>query len=206
MNQEIQEQYNFSDRLQGDVTLSLFDKYYLQVSEKKLKKSRDFKLELATIDPEPIHEKDLGIRWLAAMLISILAAIYLLYDQYTSGSGDLITSLIIAAVATVLSVIFLTLFRLTKKRKWVLQTRASHYPLIEIPYNKQNSEAASKFLQLLQGSIRQNLAKKGYDENTLFAGEMRMLRRLAKNKVLSDKCYDKAKKHMLESGKQVSAA
>jgi len=206
MDKTKQSQYSFSDRFKGDVTLSLFDKYYLQVNEKKLKKSREYKLELAILDPEPIHVKHHAIHWLAAALITALAAFYYLYSQFTAGGGILINAVVSIAVAAVLIGIFITLFRLTSERKWILQTRSSRYPLIVIPYHKKESEAASQFVQLLQGAIRQNVAKKGYNNDTLFAGEMRMLRRLAKNKVLSDKSYDQAKKHMLESGKQASAA
>jgi len=206
MDKAIQSQYSFSHRLKGEVTLSLFDKYYLQVKEKKLKKSREFKIELAILNPEAIHVRDNALHWLAAAIIAGLADVYFLYYLITSGGENLLNTLAAIAATSMLIAVFSVLFLYTSQRKWVLETRASLYPLIEIPYHKKDSEAAKQFVQQLQGAIRQNVSKKGYDNDTLFAGEMRMLRRLAKHKILSIDTYDKAKKHMLEGGKQVSAA
>ena len=55
-----------------------------------------------------------------------------------------------------------------------------------------------QFVELLSSAIETNIAEKGYDNEQLFAGEMRMLRRLAKNSILSSSNYDRAKKQMLE--------
>lgn len=206
MDKAIQGQYRFSHRLKGDVSLSLFDKYYLRVKEKKLKKAREFKLELAILNPKPIHVHDSTFHWLAAAIIVGLADLYFMYYLVTAGGENLMATLLAIAGATLLVAVFSVLFLYTSERKWVLETRASLYPLVEVPYRKKDSEVAAQFVQQLQAAIEQNVEKKGYSADTLFAGEMRMLRRLAKHKVLSIDTYDKAKKHMLEGSGQIRAA
>jgi len=191
--------YNFSDRLKGDVSLSVFDKYYLQVKEKKLNKRRDFKLELAMLSPEPVHVNNSAIHWLAAALLSVLVAGYLALLVITGSGANLLYQLVTIGVASVLAVVFFFLFRKGQEHKWIFKTRSSLYPLVEIPYLKKDSAAASQFVKMLQATIDVNVRSKGYNSETLFAGEMRMLRRMVKHKVLSDKAYDKIKTNMLKS-------
>lgn len=190
--------YTFSHRFQGVTRLELFDRYYLRVKEKKLRGGREFKLELAILNPQPIKVENNAIHWLAAAGLSGLAAVYLLYLLFVSNPES--TWFVVAGLLAMifLSGLFAVLYAFTAEHKWVLETRASAYPLVEVPYHRKEKEAAQRFVQMLQVAIGKNIAGKGYDNEVLFAGEMRMLRRLAHNHVLSIDAYDRAKKHMLE--------
>lgn len=191
--------YSFSNRYKGEVSLSLFDKYYLKVKEKKRNRSREFKLELAILDPEAVHVKSGKSHWLVTALLVGAVDAFLLYDMTSVGSLGLdpLIMLIAVAGATVLTALFVGLYVTSMQSKWVLNTRASHYPLIEVPYARGNKAAAKQFVEELQASIHRNVLDKDYSNDTLLAGEMRMLRRLVKKKVLSEKSYDKAKQQML---------
>lgn len=191
--------YNFSDRLKGDVSLSVFDKYYLQVQEKKLNRKRDFKLELAMLSPEPVHVNNNALHWLAAGVLSLLGAGYLTSLVITSTGDSLLYRLIAIGVAVTLAVVFLVLFRKGQEHKWIFKTRSSLYPLVEIPYLVKDRDAARQFVKMMQATIDVNVSNRGYSNETLFAGEMRMLRRLVKHKVLSEKAYGKIKNNMLKS-------
>lgn len=193
--------YQFSNRFKAETRLELFDKYYLAVKERKLKKKRDFKLELAILHPEARHVKHAAIHWLGAASVAILAALYCINLLLNTPDSDNLWPLLGAtAGAVLLGGIFVSLFVMSIERKWVLETRIGHHPLIEIPYNSKNKKQAKQFVEMLQNSIEMNVAEKGYDNEHLFAGEMRMLRRLAKNRILSSSHYDRAKKQMLENG------
>jgi hypothetical protein len=202
MTSQNQNNYRFSHRYKGELNLSLFDKYYLQVEEKKLKKTREFKMEVATLDPEPIHIKGGTTHWLVAALILGLVDAYLIYDAMTStannGAGPF-DMLLLISTATLLTALFTGLYLFSMQHKWVLETRASRYPLIEIPYLRKDKVAAKEFVEQLRVAILRNLQDKEYTTDALFAGEMRMLRRLAKKHILSDKSYSKAKQQMLAS-------
>ncbi len=202
MTSEDQNHYTYHHRYKGDINLSLFDKYYLHVKEKKLKKTREFKMELATLDPEAIHVKGGAHHWLGAALIAGIADAYLIYDAMISAGNegfDPFTVLLLISTATLFTTLFAVLYLSSLQRKWVLETRASRYPLIEIPYQRQDKESANAFVEQLKLAILRNVQDKEYTKDALFAGEMRMLRRLAKKKILSDESYNKAKQQMLAS-------
>ncbi len=199
--------YQFINRLKAETRLELFDKYYLSVSEKKLNGTRDFKLELAILNPEVRHVKSFSFQWLAAAGTSVVAALIsfiILSGDSSEGTPWLLLGTAVAA--SLLGVLFTTLFIMSIKRKWVLETRAAHHPLVEVPYHKKDTKQAKQFVELLQGAIEINIAEKGYNNEHLFAGEMRMLRRLAKNRILSSSNYDRAKKQMLEKNGHMGLA
>ncbi len=199
--------YSFTHRLKSETRLELFNKYYLQVSEKKLKRARDFKLELAILNQKPLHVQESALHWLAAASIVGLSNLYFFYLLFSAPDFDNLWTILAAiATATLLSVIFGLLFVFASERKWVFETRAALYPLVEIPYRKKDREQAKRFVQTLQSAIAKNISEKGYNNEILFAGEMRMLRRLAKNQILSSDTYDRAKKHMLENSGHMGVA
>jgi hypothetical protein len=203
MNAPNRTTYRFSHRIKGETGLALFDKHYLQVSEKKPGRSRTFRMELAVLNPEPRHVVDNARHWLAGAGVAGLSALYLLF--LLIGAPAVGTAAAFAA-AFVLSLAFALLYLFTRERKWVLETRTALYPLVEIPYHKQDQEPARRFVETVQRAIERNVAEKGYTHEALFAGEMRLLRRLAKKRVLSTNTYDRAKKQMLEQGGRIGVA
>lgn len=191
--------YQYNNRLKAETKLELFDKYYLAVNEKKPKQRRNFKLELAILNPKVHHVREYAYKWLTATVGTTLASLYFLNLLYTSPSDDAPLPVLGASAGTILlTVLFFALFILSAKRKWVLETRAALHPLIEVPYHRRDRKRAEQFVHLLQNAIEKNITDKGYNNEHLFAGEMRMLRRLAKNHILSSSNYNRAKKQMLE--------
>lgn len=202
----VNNRYRFSSRLKGEVELTIFNDYFLQARTRQLKRSSDFKMELATLDPTAEHVVNRAIHWLAASLLSLLAAAAMVDLLVTGGfaNGNIQTPLIGLLLSIMLGAAFATLAIATTQKKWVFKTRAARYPLVEIPYNKQGLEAAKVFQSQLQHAIESNVTKRGYTNDDLFAGEMRMLRRLVKKSVISQSVYDRAKEHMLKSHQQAT--
>jgi hypothetical protein len=199
--------YHFSDRLKGESRFELFNTHYLCGRTLRMKKQREFKMEVAILNPEAQKIEDLAWHWLVAGLLSLAAAIYLVYYLLTSpGSNNTLALLGGVGILILLSAGFTIAFWLGSERKWVFRTRAAQYPLVNIPFHKSNRKEASEFVERLQQAIITTTEKKGYSDDDLFAGEMRMLRRLAKAGVISDSIYDSAKKHMLGKNQQMTAA
>ncbi len=196
--------YRFQSRLKGEVEIELFNDFYICVKEKQLKRTRQFKMELATLNPEAVEKKDLALHWLAAAVIAGLGGTYFLYSLFNDGA--LMVSLLGALIAAGISAAFIALFIYTSERKWVLETRNALYPLVVMPFHKHQQKEAQAFIETLQQAIEKNVNSKRYSSEDLFAGELRMLRRMAKNKILSDSLYDQAKAHMMKSHGTASAA
>ena len=74
-----------------------------------------------------------------------------------------------------------------------------------LPYHKSQDKEVQAFIEALQQAIEKNVAAKRYNNEDLFAGELRMLRRLANNKVLSETIYGPAKDHLMKSHGTASA-
>lgn len=207
MNNQDNTLYAYENRLKDETTLELFDKYYLSVYEKRLKRVRDYKLELAILNPEARHVRKFAFQWLAGAGIAGLAGLFLL--NLLPGGPDQDNFWIIlaaTAAALLLTVLFIGLFAQSANRKWIFETRAAHYPLVEIPYHSKDKKQAQQFVKMLEDAIENNISAKGYNNEHLFAGEMRMLRRLAKKQILSNNNYNKAKKHMLEKNGHMGLA
>jgi hypothetical protein len=197
--------YRFQSRLKGEVEVELFNDFYICVKEKPLKRTRQFKLEIATLNPSAVKKVDLAFHWLAAAVIAALGSALFLYMLVT-GTGEMIMPLLGAFIAAAISAAFVALFFYSSERKWVLETRNALYPLVTIPFHKHQQKEAEQFIETLQQAIEKNVNRKGYSSEDLFAGELRMLRRLAKNKILSEELYDQAKAHMMKSHGNATAA
>lgn len=199
--------YRFSDRLKGESRLELFNDHYLSVDSRRLKKRRQYKLEVATLNPEAECIEDIAWHWLAAGLLTLGVGGYFLYGVISGAvTAELTTVLSAAIVLPLVTAGFALAFLLGSERKWVFRTRAAKYPLVVVPYHKAESESAAAFVEQLKRAIEATTDKKGYSRDDLFAGEMRMLRRLSKSGIISDDIYDSAKKHMLGSNTQAAVA
>ena len=196
--------YRFQSRLKGEVEIDLFNDFYICVKEKPLKRTRQFKMELATLNPEAVKKEDLAFHWLAAAVIAGVGSIAFLYSLFSGGA--LLMSLLGAFITAGISAAFVGLFFYTSERKWVLETRNALYPLVVMPFHKHQQKEAQAFIEALQQAIEKNVNSKRYSSEDLFAGELRMLRRMAKNKILSETLYDQAKTHMMKSHGTASAA
>lgn len=199
--------YNFSDRYKGEYQLELFNEHYLRVYTKRLKKAREFKMEVATLNPEAEKVNHFPWKWLGAALVSFALVIYLIYFMFSAAEGNTMWyALGGAAALLLLSAGFGFLFWIGREKKWVFTTVISQCPLVVIPYNKETAKQAKLFAERLSQAININNNKKGYSPDDLSAGEMRMLRRLAKSGIISGDKYDSAKKQILGGGNQAAFA
>ena len=196
--------YRFHSRLKGEVEVQLFNDFYICVKEKPLKKARQFKLEVATLNPQAETKVDLPVHWIAASVIAALGSGFFIFTLFTG--NELWMSLLGALIAAAISAGFATLYFYTSERKLIVETRNSLYPLVVLPFHKSQQKEAEAFLASLQQAIEKNVAAKHYSREDLFAGELRMLRRLANKKVLSDTLYAQAKAYMMKSHGSATAA
>lgn len=193
----INARYRFHSRLKGEVELQIFNDFYLCVKERPLQGARQFKMEIATLNPLAIKSEELAVHWLAAALIAGLGGCFFIYSLF-SGSEPLM-SLLGMVIAAGISATFTALYFYHSKRKWIVETRNALYPLVSVPYHKHQEKEVWAFIESLQQAIERNVTSKRYNSEELFVGELRMLRRLAKNRVLSETLYDQAKAYMMKN-------
>jgi hypothetical protein len=198
--------YRFSNRFQGSHRFELFNDHYLSIHSKLGMRPVEYRLEIATLRPEAMRVERLAWFWLVTTVLILAACSFL---GFTIVSQPEMVDLRIAggaiAVLALLASYCSAVFLRKSERFWVFETRAAHYPLITIPYDRKCGDEATTFVVKLEKAIRATTEQKGYNRDDLFAGEMRMLRRLAKSGVLSSDMYDTAKKSMLGEHQMVTA-
>jgi len=191
--------YLFSNRFQGDHCFKLFNDYYLDVRREHHPEPLDFRMEVATLNPQVKHVERPAWAWLAGAAAAIAVALLLVYYLLILPSSVALPfSLAGIAVMLLLAALCSVVFLRKSERLLVFETRAANYPLVPIPYNRQSRGEAEHFVKQLAQAIKARTEQKGYNREELFAGEMRMLRRLAESGALRSDAYDSAKKRMLE--------
>lgn len=187
-------------RLKDDIRVELFNGHYLRYQSELLKKRQSFDIDIAILDPKGKNDEDSAIHWMAAAILFGLSNIYFIYrliselsidNLLLAGGALLITGAIAAGLVA--------LFYRQSIRSWTFYTLSARYPLVEIIYRPEQRAEAARFAEALSSAIYKTLADKGHSSDTLFAGEMRMLRRLADSKILTTEQYDLAKAHMMKS-------
>ncbi len=198
--------YRFSNRFQGEHRFELFNEHYLSVRSKLGLRPTEFKMEVATLQPEAKRVERPAWFWLASTILILGITAFIAITVITHPEAvDLLIAGGAIAVLLLLSGYCAAVFLRKSERIWVFETRAAHYPLINIPYSRHCRREAAEFVVRLEQAIRETTEQKRYNKDDLFAGEMRMLRRLAKSGVLSDDMYDTAKKSMLGDHQMVTA-
>ncbi|MDH5785579.1 MAG: hypothetical protein OEZ16_08220 [Chromatiales bacterium] len=201
---KINASFHFQSRLKGELLVELFNDIYINVIDRPLQRTRQFRLEVATLNPEAKHHLKLPYHWLIAALITAAVTAFMFHSLF---SADPIQVALPGALGgTAICIAFFAMFIIGIERRWVIETRNALYPLIVIPYLGSQKKEAKLFITELQQAIEFNVQSKRYSNEDLFAGEMRMLRRLAKNKVLSETLYERAKAHMMRAHGSVTSA
>ncbi len=198
--------YRFSNRLKGKHRFELFNEHYLSVRSKNGIRSIEYRLEVAPLKPKAKRVDRLAWFWLITSLSMLGCAGFLGYTlAYEYEVVDLRIGIAIIAVLFLLSAYCAVVFLRKSEHQWVFATREAGYPLVNIPYNRASRSEAAAFASRLEKAIRETTAHRCYNQKELFAGEMRMLRRLAKSGILSDGIYNSAKKQMLNN-QQIAGA
>jgi hypothetical protein len=198
--------YRFSNRFQGKHRLELFNDHYLSVRSKTGLHDANYRLEVATLLPEGKRIERPAWFWLATTLLILAVSVFLGFTFIVNPEAiDLRIAVGSIAVLLLLAGYSFAVFRRKSELLWVFETRSARYPLINIPYDRKCSDQATFFVVQLEKAIKQTTEQKQYNQDDLFAGEMRMLRRLAKSGVLSEDMYDTAKKNMLGDHQMVTA-
>ncbi len=199
--------YRFSNRFQGKHRFELFNDHYLSVRSKQGLSETKFRLEIATLIPEGKRVERPAWFWLATTLLLLGVSGFLGFTLIVNPETiDLRIAAGAIAVLLLLSAYCFAVFRRKSEQLWVFETRSARYPLINIPYDRKCSDEATLFVVQLEKAIKRTTEQKHYNQDDLFAGEMRMLRRLTESGILSSDIYDTAKKNMLGEHQMAAAS
>ncbi|HEY0634320.1 MAG TPA: hypothetical protein VGE00_02970, partial [Gammaproteobacteria bacterium] len=116
------------------ISVEVLNDRYGRITTSRRRKSRNYAIELATLDPEPRHTMKIAWKCLAAGLVSLLAlAGFIYYLMNASAELPLAASLGGGAGLLALTLLFVRMFAALTARHIIFHARYSTTPLMEIP-------------------------------------------------------------------------
>lgn len=131
--------------------------------------------------------------WLWLAVCGVLAIPIYLYLKSMLGLKTSSYDFVIIAGLTVAALIGFVMLAVNFSRKRVFFTAYSKVPLFDILIGKPDYHGYKQFLHVLEGCLQKTRAFWDLKVEQQIAGEMRMLRRLASEGVISQKVYEQAK-------------
>ena len=185
--------------LSGERRFVIKDGRYLFVEINKLKKNTTYQIDLVALEPKSKIRINIAWSWLLAAAVVILTsytALELLPQYIDINLKNYAFPIRLGSAS--LAVISLILFILTSCRERVFVASNTNLPLVRLLIGKPNRKAYRAFLNHMENRIL--VLSKHLQLNTQqqLAGELRMIRRLSKLGVVSEKKYNRFKSRLMK--------
>ncbi|MGE0079899.1 MAG: hypothetical protein AB7U81_01230 [Thiohalomonadaceae bacterium] len=186
--------YQQRSHLFGDVQAELVDSRHLRLHERRpFARPRSFMVDVACIAPNFPVERPRAGAWLITALASGIGAAIAFW--LALGGTPLAWSL--GTLLALIAVVTGAVFRVRGAPTLVLATRHAGVPLLRIRPYRRGDASLAPFLDILRVRIAEADTKRGLTPERLRSGEIKTLRRLASENVLSEGEYEKAKQAVL---------
>ena len=191
----------FQKRLfNGHRKFEIVKQHYLVVTYKSLYgRINNYRLDLLALDPRGRHLVQLAWPWLiAAGIMGVLAVTSSLLHSWPKDLAwqyGLHTLTSIGAVGAA-TLIFIFIYRSSFER--IYYTRHSDVPLVSLFSNRPDRKQFRQFTKNLETIITDLSERNALSVKDQFAGEMKMLRRLVQEKVITEEAYTEAKNKLFQ--------
>ncbi len=169
---------------------------YFEVCHTDKKKKQIYCLDLLAMSPESAQTSIYSWPWLIAAVLSlaITAAITLInFTGVDIGPWGYLGGVLSFYLAIGLMVMF---FHVSQKLE-IFCSQFGRVPLVKMLRNNPDESGYDEFVEQLKQSIMKSVAAANIKEEKHRAGEMRMLRRLCEEGVISREDYTRAKQNIL---------
>ena len=159
-----------------------------------------FRTNLSYLNPQPKRDFILANRWLIAAAISAILSYILVYVGWISSikfSQTIISML--AALSITFCFIALLIALLRTNDRIVLFSRYGHAPILEFINNNPDSRQFLQFIKTLRKHILQAQASLQLSITDQRKHELKELRRLKSEAVITEAHYERAKKRILKN-------
>jgi hypothetical protein len=185
------------DGPKGIRLFEVFDHRFLRVRQTNGQSPlRDYAMDVAILSASgrPLHNSDQGWLWAAGaatLVLFIDLAVLLL------GTGSPWLLLPLAGLLLALTVICVTQFLHSRRHLLTFVSRYAAVPLVEILAEQPEAESYSAFITTLSNDIETLASRKDLTAADLRAGELRSLRKLLEQKIITPAAYEDAKQRLL---------
>ena len=195
---KVTHRYHYSIGPFEKVALEILNDRYARIEKRRWHSKRNYAIELAVLDPEPLRDTHIAYRWLLAVALTVAATFYFA-DYVLSNLTTLSLGFILGGIATLLGLglLFILLFLTQSTRRLVFSARFSQLPLLEIPLPWGSEAKAQSFAMDVTRHALKRRQRLDRTDQEMCAGELRMLRRLSEEGVIDESRYNKARQTLL---------
>jgi len=172
----------------------IYNDKYLRVIKKNKKETTEFNIALISLSPESQLISNIAWKWLVSatvfLLFSVISAYYSLQQFSLENAIVLLPTGLLFLLLSV-GAVYMLIFK--SERSQVFYTRYGYFPLIKLMIGKPDKSNYNKFIAEITKKICAEMDGNKISIKSLQAGEMKMLRRLTSQGVLSRNEYDLAK-------------
>ena len=196
---KINQQFRQENSLKGVVhEFTIFNDIYLnQMIKKKHRNKSEFHIDMDLLDASPKHEFILAYDWLITTIFSSLTTILILYIFWFSNiQVHLTTAYIITAFSVSFSSIMLLVTLLKTDSRVELFSRYGAIPVVKFINNNPSKGVLTEFLNNLHLYVTHAQRISTRNTQELLSMELKELRRLQTESIISLDLYEQAKKNI----------
>lgn len=178
------------------VQIRLLNGRELRVEKKEKRNNIKYTIDLLALEDVSKQKVIFGWKWFIAGIVSILLMLLCIKFLPVLGESALFSGVVyFLGIGAAVGCFFMA-WKGTS-RKQIFHTRNASVPIVELAINKPSKSDFSKFIAKVERCIKDSRAGKKISTNNQLAGEMKMLRRLSEDGVVSIPVYKKARSGLL---------
>ena len=177
--------------------VKLIDGRELQVVSKNKKNTQSYSVDILSLQERSKLILIIAWKWLIISAAFILLTLLLLeiLPLYLTDNRNLYLGVVLIT-GLLGSVLSLTLFFKCSTKQQVFFSRNASVPIIKLSKGKPTKEIFSNFIESIENRIKEFQAHMEISEEKQLIGEMKMLRRLSDDGVISKESYELAKEKL----------
>jgi len=168
----------------------------LRIEDKGIRKTLKFCIDIVALKGESKRKITLGWQWIVAGLVCLLVS-FVIPMMFSSFFVESLTRYLVYLLGVVIAMGCFYMAWKTTSVKQIFYSRNAEVPLIELHAGKPSKDEISTFVAKVEECIRAVQQKMNLSHKRQLAGEMKMLRRLSEEGVISASEYKKAQAILL---------
>ena len=188
---------NQKDRTGTSLQIKLVEGRQLHVYRKENKLEKTYSVDILSLQDKSKNVFSIAWKWLIASISFFLVMLILLkfLPAYLGDDKNLYLGIILLA-GIIGSLLCFSRFCMKTSKKHIFYTRNAHVPIIVLSAGKPSKNTFRSFVNAIEKRIKKFRDHMDIAEDKQLTGEMKMLRRLSDNGVITKKVYENAKKKL----------
>lgn len=177
--------------------IKLIDGRELQVITKKKKVEQIYSVDILSLRDKSKASVCIAWKWLVAAAFIFTATLLLLkmLPPYLGENKNIYLGIILFS-GLLASIFSIVLFWKNSAIQQIFYSKKAHVPIIKLNIAKPSKEIFTTFIHSIEKRIKEFQSHMQLDDDKQLVGEMKMLRRLSDNGIISKKSYELAKKKL----------